>query len=74
MFGLLDGSLSALALQCPRCHQALNLGGLAVLLAVGLELTTVSVHVLADVVILGQVEQLADLKQKKQDSDYLVSR
>mmetsp|Transcript_37677 Transcript_37677/g.83909 ORF Transcript_37677/g.83909 Transcript_37677/m.83909 type:complete len:280 (+) Transcript_37677:192-1031(+) len=58
---LLQGASPALALQCQRSHQPLDLGGLAVLLAVLLKGAPVGVDVLAHVIILGQVEELADL-------------
>ena len=57
----LDGAAMPLPLQGQGGDQALDLGRLAVLLAVLLLHRPVGVDVLADVVVLGQVEQLADL-------------
>ncbi len=57
-----EGCPSPLPLQGDRGDQALDLGGLAVGLAIlALEATPVGVDVLAHIVILGQVEQLPDL-------------
>lgn len=58
----LQRSPSPLPLQCQRGDQALDLGGLAVGLAVlALKGAPVCVHVLAHIIILGQVEELPDL-------------
>ena len=58
----LQRSPSPLPLQCEGGDQALDLGGLAVGLAVlALKGAPVCVHVLAHVIILGQVEELPDL-------------
>jgi len=57
----LNRSTVPLALQAKRGHKALDLGCLAVLLAVGLEFTAVGVHVLADVIVFTEVKQLTDL-------------
>jgi len=57
----LDGFLSALALQTLWGHQTLDLGGLEVWLLAFLGGDLTLDHVLADIVGLAQVEQLADL-------------
>lgn len=57
----LDGAAVALALEGQGGHEPLDLGGLAVLLAVLLLGDAVGVDVLAHVIVLAQVEQLADL-------------
>ena len=56
----LDGRDLPLALEGQGGHQALDLGALGVGLAVGLEGAAVGRHVLAHIVVLGEVEQLAD--------------
>lgn len=57
-----EGGSSPLPLQCERGDQALNLGSLAVGLAVlALEAAPVGVDILAHIIVLGQVEQLPDL-------------
>lgn len=57
-----EGRPPPLPLQGERGDQALNLGSLAVSLAVlALEAAPVSVDVLAHIIILGQVEELPDL-------------
>ena len=56
----LDGAAVALPLQGERCDQPLDLGRLGVLLAVLLLRGAVGLDVLAHVVVLGQVEELAD--------------
>lgn len=57
-----EGGPSPLPLQCERRDQALDLGSLAVGLAVlALKAAPVSVDILAHIIILGQVEQLPDL-------------
>lgn len=56
------GSPSPLPLQCAGSDKALNLGSLAVGLAVlALKPAPVGVDILAYIIILGQVEQLPDL-------------
>lgn len=58
----LEGGPSPLPLQGERGDQALDLGSLAVALAVlALKFASVGVHVLAHVILLGQVEELPDL-------------
>jgi len=59
--GLLDGGTSALALEHLRSDKTLDLGALDGGLAVLLHLLTVDLDVVADIIILGQVEHLPDL-------------
>ena len=56
----LFGLAGALALQCEGSHQSLDLGGLVAVLAL-LGGKDTSDDILADIVILGKVEQLADV-------------
>lgn len=57
----LDGAAVALALEGEGGDKALDLGALGVLLAVLLLGGAKDLHVLAHVILLGQVEELADL-------------
>jgi hypothetical protein len=58
---LLEGNLT-LVVEHARGHETLDLWGLVVLLA-GLRLELAADDVLADIVFLGQVEQLADVRR-----------
>lgn len=59
---LLDGNTGTLALEGLGGHQALDLGALDGGLTVLLHLLTIDLHVMANIVILGQVEHLPDLR------------
>lgn len=57
-----EGGPSPLPLQCEGSDKALNLGSLAVGLAIlALKAAPVGVDILAHIIVLGQVEQLPDL-------------
>jgi len=58
---LLDGSTSALTLESLRGNQTLDLRALDRGLAVLLNLLTIDLNIVTDIVILGQVEHLSDL-------------
>ena len=58
-----EGCPSPLPLQCEGRDQALNLGSLAVSLAIfALKASPVGVDILAHIIVLGQVEELPDLR------------
>ena len=62
LLGLLRRNARVLALEHERGNETLNLRRLGLLLtSLGFKLTTVGVHVLANIILLGQREKLANL-------------